>query len=126
MNLKKINSLVFICFFPTFIVRSNLSIGEIIFTLFIFIAPVLIINHVMIKRKILNNFFFRFYLSLITVYGIDNHLGLWSGVIQPFRYTLIDIFGVIYFPGLLLFIFLLVLINYIILIGKDKLLNTFR
>ena len=123
MNLKKINSLVFICFFPTFIVRSNLSIGEIIFTLFIFIAPVLIINHVMIKRKILNNFFFRFYLSLITVYGIDNHLGLWSGVIQPFRYTLIDIFGVIYFPGLLLFIFLLVLINYIILIGKDKFFN---
>ena len=123
MNLKKTNFLIFICFFPTFIFRSNLSISEIIFTLSIFLAPILIINNVIIKKEILNSFFFKFYLSLITAFGIDNHLGLWNGVIQPLRYDLIDFFGIIYIPGLLLLIFILVLINFIVLIGKDKFFN---
>ena len=77
----------------------------------------------MVKKKILNNVFFRFYLSLIIIYGIDNHLGLWSGIIQPLKFTLIDIFGIIYVPGLILFLSLVILTYYIILLSKNKFYN---
>ena len=50
-------------------------------------------------------------------------MGLWSGIIQPLRYTLIDIFGIIYLPGLILFISLVILTYYIILFAKNKFYN---
>ena len=81
MSLKKTNFLIFISFFPVFIFRSNLSINEIIITIFFFIVPALLINTLLIRKEILNNFFLRFYLSLIIVYGIDNQLGLWNGLV---------------------------------------------
>ena len=120
INFKDLNLLIFISFFPTFILRSNLNINEIIYTLFIFLVPALIINHLIIKKKILTNKFFIFYLSLIITYGIDNHLGLWNGVIQPIIFDLKDIFGVVYIPGLLFLISILLLITYIISIEKGK------
>ena len=120
MNLKPSSTLVFVSFFPTFIFRSNLNINEIIYTLLIFLIPIFLINYFIIKKKILNGNLLRFYLSLIIVYGIDNHLGLWSGLIIPFKTIIIDTFGIIYIPGVILFISLCILISYLILIGKDK------
>ena len=123
MNFKNTNLLIFISFFPTFILRSNLNINEIIYTLFIFLAPALLINYLIAKKKTLANKFFIFYLSLIIAYGIDNHLGLWSGVIQPIVLDLRDIFGIIYIPGLILLIIILLLIAYVISIEKGKFYN---
>ena len=123
MCLKKTNLLIFISFFPVFIFRSNLNFYEIIYSISIFTIPFFLINYLLVKKKILNNVFFRVYLSLIIIYGADNHLGLWSGIIQPLRYTLIDIFGIIYVPGLILFISLVILTYYIILFAKNKFYN---
>jgi hypothetical protein len=124
MSLNKTNFLIFISFFPVFIFRSNLSINEIIITIFFFIVPALLINTLLIRKEILNNFFLRFYLSLIIVYGIDNHLGLWNGLILPFKHDIIDFFGIIYVPGIILFFSLSLLVSYFILIGKEKFNNT--
>jgi len=120
MNIKKSSFLVFISFFPIFIFRSNLNIIEIVYTLFIFMTPVLLVNFFIIKKNLLGKFTFIFYLSLIMVYGIDNHLGLWNGVVLPFKTEFIDIFGIIYVPAVIFFISLSILISYFILIGKDK------
>ena len=120
MDIKKINFLVIISFFPIFIFRSNLSINEIIFALFIFLVPILFITNLILNNNKKKNIFFKSYLSLIIVYGIDNHLGLWNGVIQPIRHDLIDIFGIIFVPGVILFIGLAVLVFFIILIAKEK------
>jgi len=123
VDLKKINLLIFISFFPTFILRSNLNISEIIYTLFIFMAPALLINYFIAKKKLFNDKFFVLYLSLIITYGIDNHIGLWSGIIQPLRFDLRDIFGVIYIPGFIFLIIVVLLITYILLIAKGKFYN---
>ena len=57
INLKKINFLIIISFFPIFITRSNLNIHEIIYTLFIFMVPALLINYFIVKKKLLSKFF---------------------------------------------------------------------
>lgn len=124
INIKKINFLIIISFFPIFITRSNLNIHEIIYTLFIFMVPALLINYFIVKKKLLSKFFLTSYLSLIIVYGIDNHLGLWNGVILPFKTSIIDIFGIIYIPGLILFICLSLLVGFFISVGKDKFFNS--
>ena len=59
VDLKKINLLIFISFFPTFILRSNLNISEIIYTLFIFMAPALLINYFLLEKKNNKQFFFK-------------------------------------------------------------------
>mgnify|MGYP001162798103 FL=1 len=123
MSLKKTNFLIFISFFPVFIFRSNLSINEIIITIFFFIVPALLINTLLIRKEILKNFFLRLYLSIIIIYGIDNHLGLWNGLILPFKHDIIDFFGIIYVPGIILFFSLSLLTSYFILIGKEKFYN---
>jgi len=122
INLTKSNLLIVLCFFPTFIFRSNLNIIEIIYSLLIFIGPLLLINRFIFKKKIFINKFFILYIALIITYGIDNHLGLWNGFIQPFRHGLIDIFGIIYIPALIYFLGCVLLISYIIFI-KNKLYN---
>ena len=63
INLRKTNYLVFISFFPVFIFRSNLNINEIIYTLLIFIGPILLMNYLIFKKKLLNRFFFISYSS---------------------------------------------------------------
>ena len=123
MSLNKTNFLIFISFFPVFIFRSNLSINEIIITIFFFIVPALLINTLLIRKEILKNFFLRLYLSIIIIYGIDNHLGLWNGLILPFKHDIIDFFGIIYVPGIILFFSLSLLTSYFILIGKEKFYN---
>ena len=120
MNIKKTSFLVFISFFPVFILRSNFNITEMVYTLLIFVAPTLLINYFIIKKNLLNKIIFIFYLSLIIVYGIDNHLGLWNGVILPFKTDFIDNFKIIYIPGILLLLGLTILISFLSLIGKDK------
>ena len=62
-------------------------------------------------------------MSLIIAYGIDNHLGLWNGIILPIILDLRDIFGIVYIPGLILLIIILLLIAYVISIEKGKLYN---
>tara|TARA_B100000780_G_C21099857_1_gene443812 strand:+ start:491 stop:1912 length:1422 start_codon:yes stop_codon:yes gene_type:complete len=125
MTYKKTNFLIFISFFPVFIFSSNLNFYEIIYTTSIFVIPFLLINYFLVKKNLLNNFFFKFYLSIVIVYGIDNHLGLWSGVIQPNRFTLMDIFGVIYIPALIFLISLMALTYTITSISKNKLYDVF-
>ncbi len=120
INLKKINFLIFVSFFPNFIFRSNLNFSEIIYTIIIFIIPILLINYFLIKKNFFNNFFFSFYIAILIIFGIDNHLGLWNGFILPFKHDFIDFFGILYIPGIILFISLSLIASYLILVGKDK------
>lgn len=119
MNLKKTNLLIFVSFFPVFVVRSNFTIYEIIFSTLIFLLPVISLNHILHKKKKLNTSFYKFFISLIIVFGIDNNLGLWNGIIQPFRNELMNIFGIIYYPGILLII-ILAFLFYLLLRFSDK------
>lgn len=78
-NYKTIQILFFISFFPVWIFRSNLIFSEIIFSLIIFlIIPFIIIFSIL--RKYYQNNFFLFFISLIFIYGVDNHLGLRNGI----------------------------------------------
>ena len=82
MSIKD-NLLFFISTFPVFITRSNFEIFEILIVL-LFYFILLILNFVFLKYlKNKSNFIFKIYLSLITTYGLDNHLGLFNGLIQP-------------------------------------------
>ena len=125
MNLKKTNFLILISFFPVFIFRSNLSFIELFFSLILFLVPILSINFFFFKKIITNSFFFRFYLSSIIIFGIDNNLGLWNGLIQPMGYFLIDAFKIIYLPSLIIFIILILTVNFINLKTKNKFYNVF-
>ena len=119
MNLLKTNILCFAAFFPIFTLKSNLNFYEIVLSILFFLIPILILNYVLIKKQLLNNFFSKLYLSLLIVLSVDNTLGLWNGLIQPFKNTLIDIFRVIYFPSLL-FLLILIVIFYIIITYTEK------
>ena len=119
MSIAKTNILVLIAFFPIFALKSNLSLYEIIISFFIFLIPFLILNYNLVKKKILNNFTFKIYIALLIAIGIDNSLGLWNGLIQPFRYILLDLFKIIYYPAFF-FLFVLIIIFYIILTFSDK------
>ena len=106
MNMIKTSILCFTAFFPIFTLKSNLNFNEIILSFFFFLIPILILNYFLIKKKLINNFFLKLYLSILIVFSIDNALGLWNGVIQPLNHFLRDIFTVIYYPSIL---FLLIL-----------------
>ena len=123
MNLKKTSFLVFISFFPVFVFRSNLNLAEIIFTISIFIFPTLLINFYLISKKNINPKILRFYLTLIIVYGIDSNLGLWNGVIQPFKYLFIEFFTVIYYSGIFLLLILIFLIFALLVLTDKKFIN---
>lgn len=119
MSLKKINLLILISFFPIFIFRSNLSFVEIFVSIFIFLFPALLLNFFLFKKIYKYKNLFFIYLSTIFVISIDNNLGLWNGLIQPFRYKLMEYFGIIYYPGLFLLLILITLF-YLILKFFDK------
>ena len=123
MNLIKTSFLVFISFFPVFVFRSNLNLVEIILTISIFIFPAILINFYLISKKNINSKILKFYLSLIIVYGIDSNLGLWNGVIQPFKYHLIEFFTVIYYPGIFLLLILIFLIFTLLALTDKKFIN---
>ena len=119
MNFKQANFLIFFSFFPVFAFRSNLNFSEIFSLILIFNLPILLINYYLLKRYSSKNFFLKIYFSLIIIFGIDNNIGLWNGVIQPMRYSLMEIFGIIYIPALILLI-LLILLTYFIISRVDK------
>jgi hypothetical protein len=117
MSLKQTNLLIFISFFPVFAFRSNLNFFEIAGLILIFILPILMINYFLFKKK-LNNNLLKIYFAIIIIFGIDNNIGLWNGLIQPFRYILIDIFGIIYIPALILLILIIALVYFITKVDK--------
>ncbi len=123
MNLKKTNFLIFISVFPTFVTRSNLSISEIIFTTFVFLIPLILINYFISIKKNFNNPLYKIYISIIIAVGIDNNLGLWNGVIQPFAYKLMGVFDIIYYPGFILLIILTSILFLIINFSDRKIIN---
>lgn len=119
MNIVKTSFLCIAAFFPIFTLKSNLNFYEILLSILFFLVPTLILNYFLIKKQLLNNFFFKLYLSSLVVLSIDNCLGLWNGVIQPFRFILIDIFQVIYYPSIL-FLLILIIIFYLIITYTEK------
>ena len=119
MSLKKINILVIICLFPVFTLRSNLAFSEIILVSSIFLISFIFLNYIIIKKNI-NPILSKLYVSLIVTIGIDANLGLWNGLIQPFRFKLIDYFKIIYYPGILLFFVIFALSFFIISRTSEK------
>ena len=102
MNFQKSNLLVFLSFFPVFVTRSNFNQFEIIISIII-----------VIKKKIFKNNFLNLYFSIILVFGIDNNLGMWNGLIQPFRFDLMEVFKIIYIPGILIYLILIIIFFFI-------------
>ena len=94
----KSNLFILVSFFPVFALRSNFDLVEIFYTILIFLIPILFIN-LLFSYKLQNHNFFILYLSTIIVFGIDNNLGLWNGIVAPYTLSLIDIFGIIYIPA---------------------------
>lgn len=123
MNLKKTSFLILISSFPIFAIRSNLNLIEIIIVSLIFLSPILILNYFLISKKILNDKILNFYFAIIIAFGIDNNLGLWNGVIQPFKYHLIEFFTVIYYPGIFLLLILIFLIFTLLALTDKKFIN---
>ena len=119
MSLRQTNLLIFFSFFPVFVFKSNLVNAEIFSSIIVFTLPILLINIFFIKKNILNDSFLKIYYSLIIVFGIDNNIGLWNGVISPFKYFLMDIFNIIYIPGFILLI-ILTLFIFIVISRTDK------
>ena len=83
MNMKD-NFIFFLSIFPIFIFRSNLQLQEVSVIILIFFTLFLVnyffLNYINKKKlEILK----KIYISLILTYGIDNHLGLFNGFIQP-------------------------------------------
>lgn len=122
MNLKKTSFVVIISFFPSFIFRSNLNFIEITISLIIFLTPFLLANYFLIKKLNEDSLYAKLYISLILTIGIDNNLGLWNGVIQPFKFKLMDYFGIIYYPGFIL-LFIIASLVFLVLRFSDKKIN---
>jgi hypothetical protein len=109
MNIKG-NLLFFISTFPVFITRSNFELFE-IFSILIFYLILLILNFFLLKYfKNKSNFKNKIYISLIVTYALDNHLGLFNGLIQPNVAHLFKYFSVIYIPALITIMLLFLLI----------------
>ena len=119
MSLRQTNLLIFLSFFPVFVFKSNLNNTEIFGSIIIFTLPVLLLNIFFVKNNILNNSFLKIYYSLIIAFGIDNNIGLWNGIISPFKYFLMEIFSIIYVPGFILLI-ILTLLMFVIISKADK------
>ena len=96
-------------FFPVWIVRSALNFYEIIFTLTLFLIIPFIISFSILKEKYYLKNYFLYFISLIFVYGLDNHLGL-RNAIDAMIHAILDVenffdhgFGVYkYFAGIII------------------------
>ncbi len=108
MNTKD-NIIFFLSFFPIFIIKSNLKTLELSIIIILFIG-LCFFNFFLLK--ILTKFKITriLYKSAILTYGIDNHLGLFNGLIQPNIGFFLKHFDIVYIPGLLLMIFMCLLI----------------
>ena len=115
MNIKD-NLLFFFCVFPVFVFKSNLDKSHLVIILFFFIF-LFILNILFLKfLKKKNKYFKTSYLSLILVFGIDNHLGLFNGIIQSNISFFLDNFKIVYFPAIGILIVLFIVIFTIFLI----------
>ncbi len=101
MNMKD-NLIFFLSIFPIFIFRSNLQLQEISVIILIFFT-LFLVNYFFLnyinknKLEILK----KIYISLILTYGIDNHLGLFNGFIQPNLSFFFRFFEIIYIPAVI-------------------------
>ena len=115
MNIKD-NLLFFFCVFPVFVFKSNLDKYHLViilfFFIFLFILNILFLNF--LKKK--NRYYKTSYLSLILVFGIDNHLGLFNGIIQSNISFFLNSFKIVYIPaiGILIILFILIFIIFLI------------
>ena len=106
MNTKD-NIIFVLSLFPVFIIRSYFSFYEILTIIFLFLI-IFIINFFLLKyinqKKYIKLKFF--YLSLVLTLGIDNHLGLFNGLIQTNINFFLKYFEIIYIPAFIILIFL--------------------
>ncbi len=118
MNFKD-NFLFFFAIFPIFAIKSNFSNLEISFIFFFFLT-LIVINFFISRllRKKNNKLLLNGYLSLVISIGLDNHLGLFNGIIQPNSVFLLKNFKVIYLPAVLLF--LIIWISVLIIRNKTE------
>ncbi len=116
MNFKD-NLLFFFCIFPVFVFKSNFNKAEIISIFSIFI--ILILLNIFFLSFIKKSQYIKiFYSSSILVFGFDNHLGLFNGIIQSNIPFFLKHFEVIYTPALLI-LFLVFFIIFIIYLNVD-------
>ena len=118
MNFKD-NFLFFFAIFPIFAIKSNFSNLEISFIFFFFLT-LIVINFFISRllRKKNNKLLLNGYLSLVISIGLDNHLGLFNGIIQPNSVFLLENFKIIYLPAVLLF--LIIWIGVLIIRNKTE------
>ena len=118
----KVYLFILISFFPVFVLRSNFSLIEIIYSILVFFIPILLINLFFITKPPNNNYFIL-YLSMVIVFGIDNNLGLWNGFIAPYTFDFIRIFRIIYIPAFICLILMIILIFILLKITDTKFQN---
>ena len=70
----------FISFFPVWISRSNLNFYEILFAITLFLIIPFLIIFTIFKEKNFSKNYFLYLIAFIFTYGLDNHLGLKSGI----------------------------------------------
>ena len=115
MNIKD-NLLFFFCLFPVFIFKSNLDKSDLtiilVFFVLLFLISILFLNF--LKKK--NKYFKISFLSLILVFGIDNHLGLFNGIIQSNILFIFNYFKIVYIPavGILILLFIIIFIIFLV------------
>ena len=123
MSLTKINFLLLTCIFPVFLLRSNFDLDEILISLMLFILPLFLINFFYLRSFKNNKILINLYLAVIIVIGIDNNLGLWNGLIQPYADYIWSYFGGLYIPTLFFLILIILIIFFLIHLFDYKILN---
>tara|TARA_B100000787_G_scaffold153739_1_gene128133 strand:+ start:707 stop:2191 length:1485 start_codon:yes stop_codon:yes gene_type:complete len=77
---KTIQLLIFSSFFPVWVVRSDLTFSEILFVIIgLLVIPFFITCTILTKKNYSKNYSL-YLISLIFIYGVDNHLGLRNGI----------------------------------------------
>ena len=113
MNIKD-NLIFFFSVFPIFLIKSNFEKLEITLSI-LFFCILIIINFLILKYLTNKKRIYKYsYSSLVLTIGIDNHLGLFNGIIQSNIAFFFKYFEVVYIPALLIlfFIFFILLIIY--------------
>ena len=89
--LKLYRFLGIVSFIPVWIFRGNLNYLEVtilmvIFFLIPFLIHLVFIKFLFEKNTQFYNFILFYYVSLISIHGIDQNLGLWSSVLYSMKY----------------------------------------
>lgn len=114
MNIKD-NLLFFFCVFPIFLLKSNFGKLEVSLSL-IFFCGLIVFNFLFLKILIYKKKIYKIlYTSALITVGIDNHLGLFNGIIQPNISFFFQYFKVIYVPALLILFLIFITITIIYL-----------